>query len=184
MPQENELFRWLNVRDNVDLWHRESARRTKSRTGISTDEALKLVELTDAVNKMPFELSGGMARRAALARCLATHARIMLLDEPFTSIERRLRRKVMAVVRGHLKQHGMMAAFVSHDYEEATFMSDRIVFLTAVPSQVSRIAAVALPEKRNVDLFDSDLFRQAMMKIVSGDNGDKPPALIRSSTNE
>lgn len=166
MPQENELFRWLNVRENVLLWHRESAEHTTVRNGISPDEALSLVELTDAAEKMPFELSGGMARRTALARCLATNSSVMLLDEMFVSIEQRLRRKVMAIARAHLKQNAMTAVLVSHDYEEAAFMSDRIVFLTAVPARVSKTVSVGLPNKRSIELFDTDDFRQATLDLV------------------
>ena len=166
MPQENELFRWLNVRENVLLWHRESAKRAKLRTGIPPDEALSLVELTDAVGKMPFELSGGMARRTALARCLATHASVMLLDETFISIEQRLRRKVMVAVRTHLKQNGITALLVSHDYEEAGFMSDRVVFLSAVPAQIHKITSVKLPNQRNIELFDTNNFREATLDLV------------------
>ncbi|MEN3368480.1 MAG: NitT/TauT family transport system ATP-binding protein [Verrucomicrobiota bacterium] len=166
MPQENELFRWLNIRENVVLWHRESAKRAKVHTAIPPDEALSLVELTDAVDKMPFQLSGGMARRTALARCLATDASIMLLDETFISIEQRLRRKVMVAVRTHLKQKGITALLVSHDYEEAAFMSDRVVFLSAVPAQIHRITPVSLPNQRTIDLFDGDGFRQATLDLV------------------
>lgn len=166
MPQENELFRWLNVKNNIALWHTDSAKRTEKRTGLPIDEAIRIVELTEAKRKMPYELSGGMARRTALARCLSTHSSIMFLDEAFISVERRLRRKLMTDIRNHIKETKMTTILVSHDYEEATFMSDRIVFLTALPAQISRISDVHLEQNRGEDIFETQLFKRATIELL------------------
>ena len=168
VPQGNELLPWLNVVENVGLWHRESAKKSLVRTALEPKVTIDTVGLTQAETKMPHQLSGGMMRRTALARCLATHATICLLDEAFTSVERRLRRKLMVGVRAHLKQNNMAALLVSHDYEEATFMSDRVVFLTAVPAEISKVVVVNLPPERDDELFQDEQFTRATLELLAG----------------
>lgn len=166
-PQNSELLRWLDVESNVLLWHRESAASTSVRTGLSPQQAIEAVELSGACNKLPFELSGGMERRAALARCLATHSRVMLLDEAFTSVERRLRRKLMSYIRNHILVNEISALLVTHDIEEAVFMSDKVLMLTALPAQVSRTYDIPLPSVRDEKIFDTPAFDNAVLHLFS-----------------
>ena len=136
------------------------------RKGLNVAEAIEAVELSESIKKMPYELSGGMARRTALARCLSTHSDIMLLDEAFVSVERRLRRKLMSTIRSHIKENEITAILVSHDYEEATFMADRIVFLSALPAQILKISDVNLPLIRKESIFESELFKKATLELL------------------
>jgi ABC-type nitrate/sulfonate/bicarbonate transport system ATPase subunit len=91
-PQMNELLAWKSVLQNAELWYRESAKKIKQGYALSPAYALDYLELKEAANKLPGQLSGGMERRSALARCLATNSDIMILDEAFISIERSLSR--------------------------------------------------------------------------------------------
>lgn len=166
LPQNNELFKWRSVNRNIMLWALESKKKAINHTGMETARALKVTEMYEKKEKMPYELSGGMSRRAALARCLATHSALMLLDEAFISVERRLRRKLMYEIRSHIKNNNITSVLVSHDYEEAIFMSDRIVFLTALPAKVSKIQVVNLPENRSESIFLSKEFSNAMLATL------------------
>lgn len=166
VPQDNELFRWLNVYENVTLWHRESRRDSPMPGGVEPKEALEAVGLSSDGDKMPYELSGGMARRTALARGLATSGRVVLMDEAFISVERKLRRELMCSIRTHIKQNEISALLISHDFEEAIFMSDRVVVLSAVPARIDAVLRVELPPDRDMRVFDSPEFRQTAMNLI------------------
>lgn len=168
VPQNNELFKWMNLYSNVALWHKESIERSGDKISLDSDIAIKIVGLFDDFKKLPYELSGGMARRTVIARCLATNSKFMFLDEAFISVERKLRREIMFIIRKHIKDNNITCLLVSHDYEEATFMSDRVVFLSAVPSKILKEVTVDLTAERSNELFDSELFMKATLKLVGG----------------
>lgn len=167
VPQGNELCEWRNVYENVCLWSDESQNSRVAGSQIEAKRALDLVQMEVHSKKYPNELSGGMARRTALACCFATKSNLMLVDEAFGSVERKLRRELMEIVRSHIKSAGITAIFVSHDYEEAIFVSDRILCLSAAPTQVIRDLTVGLPLHRTKDLFDSDEYRNTAFELVS-----------------
>ena len=164
-PQSNELLPWKTVAENVDFWYSQTL-PFRTDNSISPDKALELVELDKQKHFLPKHLSGGMERRAALARCICTNSEFMLLDEAFVSVERRLRRKLMYDIRNSIKANNMTALIISHDYEEAVFMSDRILKLTANPTSISKIHTVNLPEHRTIDIFDSPIFEKDMLEVV------------------
>jgi len=150
----------------VELWHKHSLQKCLRQVAMTPEEALVNVEMTEARQKMPFELSGGMARRTTLARCLATNAEIILLDEAFISVERRLRRNLMVTIRSHIKRQKTTAVVVSHDFEEAAYLADRVIFLSALPAQILAVKKVNLPVERSSKLFDSEDFLKATMNLV------------------
>lgn len=164
-PQSNELLPWKTVAENVEFWHAQTL-SSKTENSILPDTAIKMVELDKQKHFLPKHLSGGMERRAALARCICTNSEFMLLDEAFVSVERRLRRKLMYDIRTAIKANNMTALIISHDYEEAVFMSDRILKLTANPTSISKIHTVNLPEHRTIDIFDKPIFEKDMLEVV------------------
>jgi len=165
-PQDNELFRWLNVYQNINLWNNESKDNSKIINSLTPNESMYLLELTGTEKKMPYELSGGMARRTVLARSISTNSEFIFLDEAFVSVERDLRRKIMRIIREHIKKNNITSIIVSHDYEEAVFMSDTIVFLSALPAKIAKVKQIDLPEKRKESLFDSDNFRTVTLDLI------------------
>ncbi|MES2389879.1 MAG: ABC transporter ATP-binding protein [Bacteroidota bacterium] len=167
-PQMNELLPWKTVAQNIELWNTESLKFFDKKYGLSKERALGLVELEGAANKYPRQLSGGMERRTALARCIATHSDILLLDEGLISVERRLRRHIMNVLRRHIKEQGITAVCISHDYEETIFMSDRILLLSANPAQIQKDFIVDLPADRGPEIFNTGSFTHAAMEIIAG----------------
>lgn len=124
--QENTLFPHLNVTKNIGF----GLDRLKKTVKIArVSEMLELIGLTHLKNKYPHELSGGQRQRVALARALAPQPKLLLLDEPFSSLDRVLRDSLGSQVRSILKQLGMTAIMVTHDHREAFTLADNIAVM-------------------------------------------------------
>lgn len=121
--QDYALFPHLNVCDNVTFGLRGKTPREKERV---CEELLTLVKLQDMGQRFPHELSGGQQQRIALARALAPEPELLLMDEPFSSLDVELRRSLALEVRRILKARGMTAIIVTHDQQEAFAVADRI----------------------------------------------------------
>ncbi|HEY1826606.1 MAG TPA: ABC transporter ATP-binding protein [Acidimicrobiales bacterium] len=125
VPQEGALFPHLNVWRNVGFG---LPRRTPDRKD-RIDELLELVGLSGLHRRYPHQLSGGQQQRVALARALATNPELVLLDEPFSSLDASLRASVRAEVRAVLRQAGTTTILVTHDQDEALSMADQVAVL-------------------------------------------------------
>ncbi len=128
--QNYALFPHLNVADNVAFGlraHGASAADTEK----AVAHALELVRLADYRYRPVTALSGGQQQRVALARAIATRPRLILLDEPLSALDRKLRETMQIELRRILRSEGMTAIFVTHDQEEALVMSDRIAVMNA-----------------------------------------------------
>ncbi len=119
--QEPRLFPWLTVKENI------RAVLPKGTDDKVIADALEFVELADACNQYPSELSGGMKSRVALARALAYGGDLFLLDEPFSALNEDLRRPLAAKLREHLKKIGASAILITHQLTDAEVFADRIV---------------------------------------------------------
>jgi iron(III) transport system ATP-binding protein len=135
VPQGESLFPHLSVGENVAFGVGRDVARVR--------EVLELVGLVDRANSAPRDLSGGERQRVALARALAPRPTLMLLDEPFSSLDAELRLRLRAEVTGVLRRAGSTTLWVTHDQEEALALADRIVLLrdgrvvqTATPTQL------------------------------------------------
>jgi ABC-type nitrate/sulfonate/bicarbonate transport system ATPase subunit len=119
--QESEsLLPWKSVEDNVRIAGRQLAQD-------EIDDALKSVGLYEHRRKKPSELSGGMKQRVSLARALVCRSRVLLLDEPFASLDSEMRTKLQLLVKDLCKSKGITVIMVTHDRREAEAMADRIV---------------------------------------------------------
>ena len=127
VPQEGALFPHLSVGRNVafGLARTEPRDRRRARVG----ELLDLVGLAGLARRYPHQLSGGQQQRVALARALASDPEIVLLDEPFSSLDASLRASVRADVHGVLRQSGATSILVTHDQDEALSMADQVAIL-------------------------------------------------------
>lgn len=121
VPQEGSLFPHLTVAANVAFGVRRRRRR-----GAPTDELLEMVGLTGLGHRYPHELSGGQQQRVALARALAVRPALVLLDEPFSSLDAGLRASVRADVQDVLRDGGVTAVLVTHDQDEALSIADQV----------------------------------------------------------
>jgi len=145
--QDFALFPWMTVEANIAFGLKmrgvpKSERRTRAR------QMAELVGLGGFEQKFPHELSGGMRQRAGVARVLATEPSIMLMDEPFASIDAQTRRVLQQEVLRIWSTQKPTVLFVTHDVEEAIFMSDRVVVLGNRPSTVQADITVDLPRPR------------------------------------
>jgi iron(III) transport system ATP-binding protein len=126
VPQDAALFPHLNVAENIEFGLRELSKSARSSR---VSELLSLVDLVGFETRMPHELSGGQRHRVALARALAPHPDLILLDEPFSALDAELRVRLREDVRQVLRTTGTTAILVTHDQEEALSMADRVAVL-------------------------------------------------------
>jgi NitT/TauT family transport system ATP-binding protein len=142
------LFPWMSVRQNVDFPLRRK-RLDKGEEEKLVAEAVDSVDLTGFLDRYPWELSGGMQQRVAIARALAYQPEIMLMDEPFASVDAQTRADLEDLILRIRDQFGMTVVFVTHDIDESVYLGDRIVVLSRSPSHVEETLEVDLPEPRD-----------------------------------
>jgi len=136
----NQLFPWKTVLQNVI--HPLLATGFIDDKAKAKSHAMKRiadVRLAGFENSFPHELSGGMKQRAAVARALALQPRVLLLDEPFASVDSITRRSLQVLTRRVCDKYGVSVIFVTHSIEEALIMADRIVVLTGKPGRIDRV---------------------------------------------
>ena len=151
--QDPNLFPWLNVRRNVQAGL--VARGVFQEKRHEVDEFIRLVGLESFANAYPHHLSGGMAQRAALARALINHPKVLLLDEPLGALDAFTRMRMQDEVLRLWQARRTTMLLVTHDIDEAIYMSDRIVIITPRPGRIERILTVSLarPRQRNSQEF-------------------------------
>ena len=140
--QQPRLFPWLSVRRNVEFGLRSLDRATRRARAA---ENLELVGLADVADLRPYELSGGMQQRAAIARALAPGPRILLLDEPFAALDALTRERMQEELRALWQVTGTTVILVTHSVDEAAYLGTRIVALSARPGRVVLDLASDLP---------------------------------------
>jgi NitT/TauT family transport system ATP-binding protein len=142
------LLPWMSVRDNVVLPLKAARVGRDERERLAAD-ALASVGLDGHGHKYPWQLSGGMQQRAAIARALAYQPEILLLDEPFASVDAQTRADLEDLLLEVWGRTGLTVLLVTHDIDEAVYLADRIVVLSASPTHVKETIAVELPRPRD-----------------------------------
>jgi NitT/TauT family transport system ATP-binding protein len=142
------LMPWTSVRNNVllPLRHKSLSRAERSQL---VAESLDSVGLTRFIDHYPWQLSGGMQQRVAIARALAYQPSVLLMDEPFASVDAQTRGDLEDLVLRVRREYGVTVLFVTHDIDESVYLADRIVVLTGPPTEVREIVAVPLPPERD-----------------------------------
>ncbi|MEU0570029.1 ABC transporter ATP-binding protein [Nonomuraea sp. NPDC005983] len=173
------LFPWMSVADNVALPLRRKGMDKKGRRE-AADEALESVGLAEAGRKYPFQLSGGMQQRVAIARALAYRPTLMLMDEPFGSVDAQTREDLedlVLQVRGH---HKMTIVLITHDIDESVYVGDRVVVLSKAPARVVGDLKVDLPVPRDQittrEHSDFVHLRAEVGRLVRGVESETSPA--------
>jgi NitT/TauT family transport system ATP-binding protein len=142
------LFPWMSVHDNVEMPLRRlriSRQERESRIGA----ALAEVGLAEAAQRFPWQLSGGMQQRVAIARAIAYRPSILLMDEPFASVDAQTRADLQDTTLEIWRAHGSTVLFVTHDIDEAVYLSDRVVVLSRPPAHVEAEIPIDLPRPRD-----------------------------------
>lgn len=133
--QHANLFPWLSVYKNVEFGLKQKA-MDRSRRKAQVEHYLEIVGLTEAKDKLPYQLSGGMQQRAAIARTLATEPEFVLLDEPFSALDALTREKMQEHIRKIWKETGSTFLFITHDVDEALLLGKRLVVMQGNPGRI------------------------------------------------
>ncbi|MEG3436166.1 nitrate ABC transporter ATP-binding protein [Pannus brasiliensis CCIBt3594] len=149
--QHYSLLPWLTVRENIRLAIDEVLKNaSRSEKASIVNEHLAMVHLTAAADKYPEEISGGMKQRVGIARALATRPKMLLMDEPFGALDALTKRKLQQEVLKIWESHRQAVMMITHDVDEAIFMSDRIVLMTNGPrANIGEILKVPFPHPRD-----------------------------------
>jgi NitT/TauT family transport system ATP-binding protein len=142
------LMPWMTVLGNVAFPLAHRGVRKAERTAVAT-EALEAVDLGGVAHRYPWQLSGGMQQRVAIARAVAYQPQVMLLDEPFASVDAQTRADLEDLIRRIHHESGVTVLFVTHDVDEAVYLANRVIVLSPRPSTVEEIVHVPLPEPRD-----------------------------------
>jgi ABC-type nitrate/sulfonate/bicarbonate transport system ATPase subunit len=183
MFQDPNLFPWLSVRRNIQAGL--VARGVLRRFRPEVQEFLRLVGLEPFADSYPHQLSGGMSQRAALARALINHPKVLLLDEPLGALDQFTRMRMQDEVLRLWQARGTMMVLVTHDIDEAIYMSDRIIIMTPSPGRIERIIEVDLerPRQRNSPRFLQLRVEILEMLHFAGAGADAKPSPQKNRTH-
>ena len=143
------LFPWLSVRDNVAVPLRRDKELDRAGRRAEAARMLELVGLPDVARQYPWQLSGGMQQRVALARALVCRPELLLMDEPFGSLDAQAREDLEDLLLRVHRDGGATILLVTHDIDESVYVGDRVVVLSAGPGRVQADLDVALPAERD-----------------------------------
>jgi NitT/TauT family transport system ATP-binding protein len=172
---------WASVRNNVllPLRHKKLSRAERNRL---VEDSLAAVGLTRVLDRYPWQLSGGMQQRVAIARALAYQPAILLMDEPFASVDAQTRGDLEDLVLRVRDEYGITILFVTHDIDESVYLSERVVVLTHAPTEVKEIVPVDLPSPRDQiatkELADFTALRAHVYRLIKREQADAPPVEV------
>lgn len=168
--QQALLMPWFTVRENIAFALKARGIYRERRGDV--DEFIEMVGLEGFESKYPHQLSGGMNQRASLARALVGHPKILLLDEPLGALDAFTRMNMQDEILRLWKRHGMTMVMVTHDVDEAVYMSNYVVVMSPRPARVERIIRIELPypRARANDVFLN--YRTKILKILDYGGSD------------
>jgi NitT/TauT family transport system ATP-binding protein len=169
------LFPWRTVKQNV-MFGLEMGGKDSSTADAEARQWLDMVGLAKFENSYPHELSGGMKQRVAIARALANNPRILIMDEPFGALDAQTRCKMQSYLLQIWRKVDVTILFITHDLEEACYMSDRIMVLGVNPGGVREIIENPVPRPRSIEQFLSREFlavKHRLDALIHGSPGDQ-----------
>jgi ABC-type nitrate/sulfonate/bicarbonate transport system ATPase subunit len=171
--QDPNLFPWLTVRRNIEAGLAARGVLQQKRTEVK--EFMRLVGLEAFADAYPHHLSGGMAQRVALARALINHPKVLLLDEPLGALDAFTRMRMQDEVLRLWQNRRTTMLLVTHDIDEAIYMSDRIIILTQRPGTIEQIIPIALDRPRDRSSSDFLSLRSEILELLhfAGNRGSQ-----------
>lgn len=154
MFQKSVLLKWRTVKENIQLPFELEGKKK------DVDSIIELVGLKGFENSYPLELSGGMQQRTALARALITEPELLLMDEPFGSLDEIKRNELNLELLRIWKKLKTTIIFVTHSISEAVFLSDRVIILSERPGKVKEVVDIKLSRPRVLDIKESLEFQR------------------------
>ena len=148
--QEDALFPWLTVEENIAFGLKRRGQDKKSKAD-EVERFLGLVGLREFRDYLPGELSGGMKQRVALARVLILKPEVLLMDEPFASLDAQSREEMQNLLLSLWKELAHTILFVTHDVNEAVILADKILFMSKNPGRIREEIRIDLPRPRSRD---------------------------------
>jgi len=176
--QNYTLFPWLSVKRNV-MFGLKMKGVSGSKAKSAAMEWLDLVGLADFADHYPSQLSGGMKQRVAIARALCNEPRILLMDEPFGALDAQTRCSMQAHLLRIWEAVDVTILFITHDLDEAIYLSDRIVVLGARPGRILEIIEVPVARKRSQEQFLSGHFlatKKRLEELIHAPSAEKSGA--------
>jgi NitT/TauT family transport system ATP-binding protein len=158
------LFDWRTVRRNVEL-PLEIIGRDKRAREAKAQEMLDLVELGEFGEHHPWQLSGGMQQRAAIARALALDPALILMDEPFGALDEMTRERMNLELLRIWERTGTTIIFVTHSIPEAVFLSTRVVVMSPRPGRITKVIPIDLPRTRDVETREMERYYELVTEV-------------------
>jgi NitT/TauT family transport system ATP-binding protein len=162
--QQYSLFPWMTVRRNVEFGLKMQGVPASSREATART-LLGLAGLLAFENHYPDQLSGGMKQRVGIVRALATSPQVMLMDEPFGALDAQTRVVMQQILTNMWQKFRLSVLFITHDIEEAIFLSDRVYVMTARPGRIKAEVTIDLPRPRTAEMMSSVAFTQILHKL-------------------
>ncbi len=169
--QQHNLLPWKNVLDNVELGLQGDQKKQQK----LAEEALSFVGLGDYLQSYPHELSGGMQQRVAIARAFAMKPEVILMDEPFAALDTFNRYYLQDELVRLQKQEELSILLVTHDIDEAVYLSDRIYIMSANPGEIFEEIHIDLPKPRNRSHQNFHYYRSLLMEQFKLSGIEKKP---------
>lgn len=166
--QNPTLFPWLNIYDNIAFGLRAGNRRMgKKVIREKVEENIRLVGLEGFEKSYPHQLSGGMCQRASLARSLVGKPRLLLLDEPLGALDAFTRMNMQDELLRIWEQENMTMIMVTHDVDEAIYLSDRVIVMSARPAKIEKIIDIKMSRPRARSGEEFLLYRSRILKLLN-----------------
>ena len=176
--QDYTLFPWLSVKKNV-MFGLEIKGLGKLKAEAEAMEWLEMVGLSKFTDSYPEQLSGGMKQRVAIARSLANRPEILFLDEPFGALDAQTRSSMQAYLLKIWQNVDVTVLFVTHDLDEAIYLSDRILVLRANPGEIDELIEVPVPRPRSPEQFLTPEFLATKKRL---EELIRPPELAQNES--
>ncbi len=164
--QENALFPWRTVKKNI-LFGLEIKKSPKSIQEETLARLIDMVHLHGFEDRFPHELSGGMRQRVNLARAIANDPEILLMDEPFASLDAQTKYLLSEELIGIWEKTKKTVVYITHSIEEAILLSDRIVVMTARPGRIKEIIKNPLRRPRSTELISTSIYEALFREVWS-----------------
>jgi NitT/TauT family transport system ATP-binding protein len=162
--QDDAVFPWYTVRQNVEYGLRVQKIQKQKRNEL-VDHYINLVGLNEATDLYPRQLSGGMRKRVDVARAIATKPEVLLMDEPFAALDVLTKQRLQEEFLNIWSANRVTVVFVTHDLEEALYLSDRVVVMTPNPGRVQALVEVPFGRPREPDIKTDPKFQQMRREL-------------------